>query len=129
MIGNVNIPHTVTGSPFGTNFIRVERLDGPGGSPVAIIAESPRFLVAGKLIDFPPPAVQVTDPVAGTVLGTIPVTATATDHVGVTSLQIQLDGHNLGLAGTASPLTVSWDTTGVPNGLHRLSATASDAAG
>ena len=71
----------------------------------------------------------MTSPLAGTVSGIVPVTATATDNVGVTSLQIQLDGVNLGAAGASSPVTVSWDTTLSTNGVHRLSAIASDAAG
>src|SRR5206468_4907715 len=88
------------------------------------------FSVAGKKVDFTPPTATVTAPLAGaTVFGTVPVTATATDNVGVTSLQILLDGIALGAAGTASPVTVSWNTTLSTNGPHRLSARATDAAG
>jgi len=129
-IGDVGIPHTVSGSPFGTNFIRVDRISGPGGSPVGPpIATSARFFIGGKLIDFTPPTAAVIAPAAGTVSGTVQVTATATDRVGVTSLQIQLDGVNLGLAGASSPVTVSWNTTLSANGLHRLRAIARDLAG
>ena len=71
----------------------------------------------------------MTSPLAGTVSGIVPVTATATDNVGVTSLQIQLDGVNLGAAGAASPVTVSWNTAFSANGLHRLRAIARDLAG
>jgi len=93
------------------------------------VDQTNQFAVAGKRIDFTPPTAAVTSPLAGTVSGIVPVTATATDNVGVTSLQIQLDGVNLGLAGTSSPVTVSWNTTRSANGLHRLRAIARDLAG
>src|SRR5439155_11731735 len=60
---------------------------------------------------------------------TVSVTATATDNVGVTSVQFQLDGANLGAAVTASPYAISWDTTTATNAAHTLSAQARDAAG
>ena len=49
--------------------------------------------------------------------------------MGVTSLQIQLDDINLGLASASSPLTVSWNTTLSTAGSHRLTAIARDLAG
>src|SRR5689334_13504882 len=48
-VGNVNVPHKVIGSPFGTNFVRLEELDGPGGLPVATVGETDQFNVQGKL--------------------------------------------------------------------------------
>jgi hypothetical protein len=122
-IGNPLILHSVIGSPTGNNLFRLE---GPGGLNV----QTTLFSVAGKRIDFTPPKATVTSPLAGaTVSGTVPVTATATDNVGVTSLQIQLDGINLGAAGTSSPVTVSWNTTLSTAGTHRLRAIARDLAG
>ena len=40
------------------------------------------------------PTVSLTSPAAGQVAGTVAVTATATDNVGVTSVQFLLDGHH-----------------------------------
>ena len=52
------------------------------------------------------PSVSVTAPAAGaTVHGTTAVTATASDNVGVVSVQFQLDGANLGGPVTAAPYT------------------------
>ena len=128
-IGDPLVLHTVVGSPTGNNLFRLEELHG-GGNGANLIDETTLFSVAGKRIDFTPPTATVTSPLAGaTVSGTVPVTATATDNVGVTSLQIQLDGINLGAAGTSSPVTVSWNTTLSAAGSHRLSAIASDLAG
>src|SRR5262245_2137654 len=43
-IGDVNILHRVTGSPNNTNFVRVQRISGPGGSVQATIADSNLFI-------------------------------------------------------------------------------------
>src|SRR5439155_20404992 len=63
------------------------------------------------------------------VSGTITVAATAADNVGVIGVQFKLDGASLGSELTAGPYTLVWNTTGVPNGSHTLSAVARDAAG
>ena len=59
----------------------------------------------------------------------IAVAADATDEVGVTSVQFQLNGANLGAADTTPPYAVDWETTTVANGLYQLTAIAADAAG
>jgi hypothetical protein len=64
-----------------------------------------------------------------TVSGTITVSATASDNVGVVGVQFLLDGANLGAEDAASPYSVSWNTNTVGNGAHTLSARARDAAG
>ncbi len=54
---------------------------------------------------------------------------TASDTVGVTSVQFKLDGQDLGAADTASPYSLSWDTTTATDGPHTLTAVARDATG
>ncbi len=78
----------------------------------------------------PPSSVVVTAPAGGsTVSGTLtPVSATATDDVGVAGVQFKLDGVNLGLEDTSSPYSIIWDTTGATNGTHIITAVARDAA-
>src|SRR5579885_2832152 len=66
---------------------------------------------------------------SSTVSGTVSVTATASDNVGVASVQFQLDGANVGTVDTATPYSYSWDTTKSANGAHSLTAIAKDAAG
>ena len=79
--------------------------------------------------DTRPPIVSLTAPVAGaTVGGTVTVSATATDNIGVAGVQFKLDGNNLGAEATAAPYSVSWNTTGAVNGSHTLTAVARDAA-
>ncbi len=66
---------------------------------------------------------------SGTVSGTVAVSATAADNVGVAGVQFQLNGANLGAEDTSAPYSVSWDTTTVANGTYALTAIARDAAG
>ena len=75
------------------------------------------------------PTVNITAPPAGTVLGTVNVTANATDNVGVVGVQFLLNGANLGAEDTASPFSVSWNTVSVLNGNYLLTARARDASG
>src|SRR5438445_603233 len=80
--------------------------------------------------DTTPPAVSITAPASGaTVSGSVTVSASASDNVGVAGVQFLVDGTNLGSEDTSSPYSVSWNTTTVGNGSHTLTATARDAAG
>src|SRR5206468_546717 len=65
----------------------------------------------------------------GTVSGTVSVTASATDNVGVVGVQFKLDGASLGAEDLVAPYTASWNTTAAANGNHTLTAIARDAAG
>src|SRR5438093_1331386 len=79
--------------------------------------------------DTTPPAVSITAPANGaTVSGSVTVTASASDNVGVTAVTISVDGTTLCVDNTAS-YSCSWDTTTTTNASHTISATATDAAG
>ncbi|HEU5394599.1 MAG TPA: CFI-box-CTERM domain-containing protein, partial [Candidatus Methylomirabilis sp.] len=81
-------------------------------------------------VDNRAPTVALTAPIGGaTVSGTIPVSATAADNIGVVGVQFRLDGATLGAEDTSSPYSVSWTTTAASNGAHILTAVARDAAG
>jgi hypothetical protein len=76
------------------------------------------------------PTVGVTAPSSGaTVAGTVTVSATASDNVGVAGVQFLLDGAPLGSEDTVSPYSIAWNTTATVNGSHTLAARARDAAG
>ena len=80
--------------------------------------------------DHAPPTVSITAPAAGSsVVGSVAVSATATDNAGVVGVQLKLDGANLGPEVTAPPFTATWNTTTVANGAYTLTAVARDAAG
>src|SRR5438309_10346490 len=69
--------------------------------------------------DTTPPTVSITAPAAGaTVPGTVTVSATASDNVGVVGVQFRLDGANPGPETTAAPYTLAWNTTTASNGAH-----------
>ena len=79
--------------------------------------------------DTTPPTVSVTNPAGGaTVFGTVTISASALDNVGVTAVELYLDSQ-LFSTDTTAPYSTSWDTTIVPDGSHALSAKALDAAG
>jgi beta-lactamase superfamily II metal-dependent hydrolase len=79
--------------------------------------------------DTTPPATAITAPAAGsTVSGTVTVTASASDNVGVTRVEFYLDGA-LQFTDTTAPYGWSWDTRTAANGVHSLASSAFDAAG
>lgn len=75
------------------------------------------------------PSTALTAPVAGSsVAGTVNVTASASDNVGVSAVEFYLDGV-LKSTDASAPYAWSWDTTGSANGSHGLQSRARDAAG
>jgi hypothetical protein len=76
------------------------------------------------------PTVSITAPAGGaSVQGSVTVSANATDNVGVVGVLFKVDGNNIGAEDTTAPYSLSWDTTGLSNGSHALTAVARDAAG
>ncbi len=124
--GAVSIP--MSGLP-------VAKVVGRSTQPTHTPAEFGAFVVlkkssggGGGTGDTTAPTVSMTGP-SGTVSGTVAVSATAADNVGVAGVQFQLNGANLGAEDTGAPYSVSWDTTTVANGTYALTAIARDAAG
>jgi hypothetical protein len=69
------------------------------------------------------PTVSITSPANGaTVSGSVTVTVSATDNVGVTSTGISIDGGSY-------TTSLTWATTAVADGSHTIQARAQDAAG
>src|ERR1700704_6517577 len=63
--------------------------------------------------DKTPPTVSLTAPAANaTVSGAIPVSAAASDNVGVVGVQFRLDGAPLGAEDVTAPYAMSWNTVG-----------------
>ena len=80
--------------------------------------------------DTTPQTVSITSPRDGETLhGTVTVTASASDNVGVAGVQFFGDGRPLAAEVTAPPYSISVDTTASTNGSHTLTAVARDAAG
>jgi hypothetical protein len=124
--------HSSPVSPLsdGTSYAYYVRCrDGAGNATTTDVAIT--FSVAAPPPpDTTPPSVAVTSPAAGaTVGGTVTVTASASDDVGVAGVQFLLDGASLGAEDTSAPYSVAWNTTTSVNGAHQLAARARDAAG
>src|SRR5262249_20115572 len=81
--------------------------------------------------DTTPPTVSVTSPSSGATLSnTVTFTASATDSgTGVAGVQFQVDGIGVGGPDTASPYSLSFDTTAFANGSHVITVYAWDNAG
>ena len=62
------------------------------------------------------------------VTGTISVSVSASDDIGVTAVELYLDGDLLATDNTA-PYSFTWDTGGTADGMHTLQVMAYDAAG
>src|SRR5205807_992707 len=111
-----------TGATNGAHALTAVARDAAGNTaPAAAVTVT---------VDNIPPTVSITAPAAGsTVSGTVTVSATAADNVGVVSVQFKLDGVNLGAEVTAAPYATSWNTALATLGAHTLTALARDAAG
>src|SRR6266545_4588368 len=87
------------------------------------------FAVSTPGADTTLPAVTISSPAAGgTVHGTIGVTATASDDRGVARVELAVDGVVVA-ADALAPYAFEWDSSSVPDGSHRLTATAYDTSG
>jgi hypothetical protein len=139
---NCGVCHTTSGAsssarnPFGTAWASTGAraipintalgnldTDGDGATNAAELSAGTYPLV---------PMVAISAPPAGTVSGTVTVTASASDNTGrstVAGVRFTLDGVNLGAEDTASPYSISWNTTTASNGTHTLRAVARDALG
>ncbi|MBK4735919.1 S8 family serine peptidase [Noviherbaspirillum pedocola] len=85
--------------------------------------------LASPVADTTAPTASITSPGAGSsVSGVVPVSVSAADNVGVTSVQLTVNGTAVATS-TSAPFSFSWDSTGVANGSATLVAYAYDAAG
>ncbi|HYZ93198.1 MAG TPA: Ig-like domain-containing protein, partial [Actinomycetota bacterium] len=135
-----NVGAADTTSPYGVNFdttavsdglydLRVVTTDNAGNSVTSAA-------VANVRVDNTNPTGSVTAPAAGAVVrGTISVDSNSADGgSGVASAQFQRSPAgagswtNIGAADTSSPYSVSFDTTGVSDGLHDLRVVTTDNA-
>lgn len=87
--------------------------------------------VSAPTSDTQPPVPTITSPanLASGLAGTLAVTVNATDNVGVTAIEIQVDGQPVGSTGSGASHTVNVDTNAYASGQHVLRTRARDAAG
>lgn len=112
--------------PNGAYTIQSKAYDAAGnvGSSVLVTVS-----VQNSVPDTTPPTVRITSPTGGTITGkTTPVSVVATDNVGVTRVDLLVDGKKYATSTSATP-TFTWNTSKLARGSHTLQAVAYDAAG
>lgn len=115
----------------GAHTIGVAAQDAAGN-----IANSNRPVNVDNTVAPPPPAdttapqISIISPTGGTVSGNVSVRVNATDDVGVTRVELDVDGRQVS-SSTSAPFTTSWNTRpkNVARGNHTLQVRAYDAAG
>ncbi|HAM36342.1 MAG TPA: hypothetical protein DCP85_10510, partial [Elusimicrobia bacterium] len=125
-LGNVTSA-SITGLSASTAYYaRLRAYDAAGNASANSAAASATTSAAP---DATAPTAAITAPANGaTVSGTLAVSASASDNVGVSKVEFYMDG-SLKATDTASPYAYSLDTTQLSNGSHALLAKAHDAAG
>jgi subtilisin family serine protease len=78
--------------------------------------------------DTTPPTVSIASPTGGTVSGTVAVSVNASDNVGVTRVDLRVNGATVATR-NAAPYQFNWNSATAPDGTASLTATAYDAAG
>jgi hypothetical protein len=111
--------------PNGARSLLAKAFDGRGyvgsSTPVSVSVYNPDVLS---------PTAAIISPANGTtVSGTIKLSASASDNVGVTRVEFVLDSAVLASSSTTSPFTVVIDTRTLWDGVHSIVAKAYDAAG
>jgi poly(hydroxyalkanoate) depolymerase family esterase len=112
----------------GTHTLVARAFDAAGNSTAS---SAITVTVTGGVSDTVAPTVALTAPSAGATLsGSVNLTATASDNVGVSRVDFLVDGTAVG-QGTPSggTYTLAWNSATVSAGTHAVSARAFDAAG
>jgi subtilisin family serine protease len=87
------------------------------------------LLVVGGSVDLTPPDVSITSPSNGNIVsGTVNVSNSASDNVGVVKVSLFVDGTLCGSV-TSTPFMIKWNTRKASAGAHIIQARAYDAAG
>lgn len=115
-------------SDVGRILTFVATIDVPAsGHLVRAISASTTFKVSS---DTTRPAVSLSSPAAGSVVsGTVKLSATATDAVGVVTVKWFVDNVQRASDSDGAPWTRPWNSLLVSNGTHTVFAKARDAAG
>ncbi len=109
-------PHTILTRAYDT-------ANNAGSALISVIVKN------STPTDSTAPAVTITSPKDGsTVSGTVKINVSGDDNVGVTKVELYLDGAFLSSSTSSSPV-FSWNTRRAAKGPHKLQAYAYDAAG
>ena len=112
----------------GTHSLIARATDNAGGVTVSSVVSV--TIAPATTNDTQAPTVTLTSPAnfADGLSGTLTISATATDNVGVAGVEFQVDGVTVGSEDTTAPYQASWITGNYPYGQHIVRARARDAA-
>ncbi len=127
---------TTTAASFSFNWDTTAATNGPhtltvkAYEPSGVTGQaSVNVSVTNYTPDTTPPTVAIASPAnVSMVAGLVPVQGSATDDVGVVSIQLVVDG-TPSAAASSSPFSFNWNSSLASNGNHTLTVQASDAAG
>jgi hypothetical protein len=124
------VPWDTTRVTVGTHRLTATARDAAGNSATSSAVIVNVLNSGATTPDTIPPVVFITAPAGGANLsGVVQVSAGASDNIGVFGVQFMVDGTPVGAEVTSAPYQVAWNTAGVGNGSHTLTAVARDAAG
>lgn len=110
----------------GTHTLSARVTDTAGNVATA----SRSIAVSNPVLDTTPPTISVATPASqASVSGSVTVSGTASDNVGVASLSVSVDGGAATHATGTTAWSFAWNTATVANGSHVVIAQALDAAG
>lgn len=108
----------------GTHELKALAMDEAGNSAEAVVRVN-----VGNFYDSIPPTVVVSWPRSGYgAIGTVPVTVIASDNVGVSRVELHVDGVIKSVS-TSAPFSTVWNARLAVTGPHQLVCKAFDAAG
>ena len=92
------------------------------------VAAAKSIIKTAISLDTQAPAILITSPVGSTVSGSVPVDVKYSDNIGVTRVELYVNGQKFATDDIA-PFAFAWDTSLLSNGAYTLVAYAYDAAG
>ncbi len=111
-----------TSVPEGTHTLMASAQD--------ILDNPPTSATLTIQVDNTPPSLNIDSPQAGALLsGVVPIQVSATDSIGLNTVEILVDGQVVSAFGGTPPFTYNWDTMPVVGKNHRIGARAVDLAG
>jgi chitodextrinase len=122
-----SLSYTDTGLNPSTNYTyNVAAYDAAGNVSAKSVSTNVTTLGGGSV------AVSITAPANGSIVsGTVTLSANATSGLGMSYVQFQIDGTNLGnpIVGSGPFYSTSWNTTSASNASHTITAIATDNGG
>lgn len=108
----------------GTRVIKATAFDNANNQ-----TSSTASVTFSNVSDTTPPTISITSPASGTkVRNTIKIYVNASDNVGVTKVELYVDG-SLASSSSTAPFTTSWNPKQAATGNHTIYCKAYDAAG